>query len=143
MRLTKPQPSNQFLEDKIKSSPHFFVWFEKLFHSYIHNKEEKTIATSHFMPEVAYMDTLAFLNKPMHFKPSSPSNRAGICSLYMFVCVCVCVCVFWGGITCADGYTHIKGSEVWKTPDFDHYWGSNRESLCGTNPQTRSARLIG
>jgi len=54
MRLTKPQPSNQFLEDKIKSLPQFFVWFEKLFHSYIHNKEEKTIATSHFMPEVAY-----------------------------------------------------------------------------------------
>lgn len=50
------------------------------------------------------------------------------------------VCV-WREIKCADGWTHIKGSEAWKTPDFDHYWGSNRESLCGTNPRTQSARL--
>lgn len=43
--ISKPQRSNQFPKDKIKSRP--YVSFEKLFYLYIHqNKEEKMITTS-------------------------------------------------------------------------------------------------
>lgn len=49
---------------------------------------------------------------------------------------CIYMCVCGGGLSVLMAGHISKAVE-----DFDHYWESNRESLCGTNPRTRSAQL--